>query len=230
MGGNFDDQKSQRIEQLEGMLEEHKKEIENLTTQLASKEIREQSTSPKRPREDEPEANKEAVGQLTRKIRKLQEGRFIITLVDRGSLAWCEVRWRCTNSITLFFLSDLSEAEKAHQMAVVEVQSLQKRLAAAETTSQLRVLQLKDNPTSRHEAVKKETLDSLREENAALVAQLEGRPGVGKLVPISTLENTRLDIKEMEKVIAEKEKRMQRLKEVIIEPALQINECLFNSI
>ena len=77
MSGNFDDQKSQRIEQLEGMLEEHKKEIESLTTQLASKEIDEESASPKRPREVESEPNKEAVGQLTRKIRKLQEGMFL---------------------------------------------------------------------------------------------------------------------------------------------------------
>jgi len=78
----------------------------------------------------------------------------------------------------------------------------------------LRVLQLKDNPTERHEIIKRERLDALKKENTDLLAQLEGRPGGAKLVPMSTLENSRMDVKEMEKVVAEKEKRMMRLKEV----------------
>lgn len=96
----------------------------------------------------------------------------------------------------------------------MEVKALQKRLAAAETTSQMRILQLKDNPAARHESVKREILDNLKRENAELLTQLEGRPGGAKLVPMSTLENSRMDVKEMEKVVAEKEKRMMRLKEV----------------
>ena len=102
-----------------------------------------------------------------------------------------------------------------HALAIAEAKSLHKRLAAAETTSQMRVLQLKDNPAARHEAVKRDVLEGLKRENIELLAQLEGRPGGAKLVPLSTLENSRMDVKEMERLVAEKEKRMMRLKEVI---------------
>ena len=185
MNENADQQKSKRIEELEGLLEEHKKEISSLSTQAMEKEAVAQAASAnalKRQREDTSGDHEQAMGQLSRKLRSMQE--------------------------------ELNHAERANKLAINEAQSLQKRLAASETTSRMRVLQLKDNPTTRHEAVKKELLDGLKRENEALLAQLEGRPGGAKLVPMSTLENCRMDVKEMEKVVAEKEKRMTRLKDV----------------
>ena len=51
---------------------------------------------------------------------------------------------------------------------------------------------------------------------------------VGKLVPISTLENARADIKSMEKVVAEKEKRMMRLKEIWSAKSLEFREAVYS--
>ncbi|KAF3939934.1 hypothetical protein ABW19_dt0205622 [Dactylella cylindrospora] len=180
MTGNYDDQKSQRIEELEGLLGDHKREIEALTKQLGDREMVVAASPPtKRPRNEQGEPL--ASEHLSKRIKVLQD--------------------------------ELDEVQHAHQLALIEVKALQKQLAAAETTSRLRVLQLKDNPVARHEITKAETLNTLRQENQTLLAQLEGQPGGAKLVPISTLERSRLDLREMEAIVAEKEKRMLRLKE-----------------
>lgn len=201
MSTDNEDQKARRIEELERLLEEHKKEITSLISQV--REIEETvQTAPnhvtKRALDISSHEHEEALGQMSRKLRSLQDGKNIS-------------RSRLPTFLT--FLLELNKALANHALAIAEVESLRKRLAAAETTSQLRILQLKENPTERHEIVKRERLDALKRENTDLLAQLEGRPGA-KLVPISTLENSRMDVKEMEKVVAEKEKRMMRLKEV----------------
>lgn len=90
----------------------------------------------------------------------------------------------------------------------------------------VRILELRDNPTSRDQAVKASQLAALKEENAALLAQLEGR--AVKSVPISTLENARKDTKSMERVAAEKEKRMMRLKEIWTSKSNEFREAVYS--
>lgn len=65
----------------------------------------------------------------------------------------------------------------------------------------------------------------MRTENADLLAQLQGNYNA-KVVPISTLENTRLEVKEMEQRVAEKEKRMSRLKEIWSAKSLEFREAV----
>ncbi|EWC44071.1 hypothetical protein DRE_07206 [Drechslerella stenobrocha 248] len=181
MSGNYDDQKSQRIEELEGLLVEHKNEIGMLAKQLQHREL--EGVVP-------PSGYNPKYGSLTHQ-------RDLDQLGQRTKL----------------LENELDGAQQAYQLSLVEIKALQKQLAAAETTSRMRVLQLKDNPTARHESTKAETLRVLKEENKALLAQLEGQSGGIKLVPIGTLERSRLDVKDMEALVAEKEKRMLRLKE-----------------
>ena len=124
--------------------------------------------------------------------------------------------------------TEISELEKHDILLNKEIQALQHRLTSMEGTS-TRILQLKDNPTSREQAVKVSQLTSLREENRALLAQIEGRSeDIGKVVPISTLENARQEIKSMEKLVAEKEKRMMRLKEIWSAKSLEFREAVFS--
>jgi mitotic spindle assembly checkpoint protein MAD1 len=72
-------------------------------------------------------------------------------------------------------------------------------------------LEFKDNPAARHHLVQKKHLDQLSAENAALLVRLQGK-GAG--VPKETLERMKGDIDRMETLVAQKEKRMMRLKEV----------------
>ncbi|CAZ85559.1 unnamed protein product [Tuber melanosporum] len=109
-----------------------------------------------------------------------------------------------------------------------EIDSLHIRLESLEKTS-TRILQLKDNPTSREEAIKVATLDSLRKENASLLAQVEERTDqIGKVIPIHTLNNLRGEMEAMEKVIGEKEKRMTRLKEIWTAKSLEFREAVYS--
>ena len=77
--------------------------------------------------------------------------------------------------------------------------------------SRTRVLELKDNPTSRHQAIQKKQLDQLTAENAALIQRIQGK-GIG--VPKETIERMKGELERMEALVAQKEKRMMRLKEV----------------
>lgn len=108
-----------------------------------------------------------------------------------------------------------------------EIDALHYRIASMENTS-TRILQLKDNPTAREQAVKVATLNALREENAALLAQIEGNLEKAKMVPRATLENVRAEVKDMERVVAEKEKRMTRLKEIWSAKSLEFREAVFS--
>ncbi|KAK6342603.1 coiled-coil domain-containing protein mad1 [Orbilia javanica] len=193
MAGNYDDQKSQRIEELERLLGEHKNEINALTRQLQERDIARAAD-----------------------LQRLEEG-----LDHRRSTVQFQER---IDSL----YKELEISKQAHKMASVEIKALQKQLAASEATSRMRVLQLKDNPAARHEVTKLETLRVLREENKALLAQLEGQPGGTKFVPISTLERSRLDVQEMEALVVEKEKRMTRLKEMWSKKALEFRQAVYS--
>lgn len=88
-----------------------------------------------------------------------------------------------------------------------QLESLEKVVKLSRT----RVIELKDNPTARYQAVQKKHLDQLTAENAALLQRLQGK-GVG--VPKETIERMKGELERMEALVAQKEKRMMRLKEV----------------
>ncbi|KAI9778751.1 MAG: coiled-coil domain-containing protein mad1 [Peltula sp. TS41687] len=112
----------------------------------------------------------------------------------------------------------ISLLEKELEIAKSQIQSLQ-------STSRTRILELRSNPTSNEAAIKQSTLTSLRAENAALLAQLEGQYEA-KVVPISVLDNARQTIEELKGLIAEKEKRMTRLREIWTAKALEFREAV----
>src|SRR5690554_2245696 len=68
--------------------------------------------------------------------------------------------------------TEIAELQKHDTLSKKEIQALQHRLTSMEGMS-TRILQLNDNPTSREQAVKLSQLTSLREENRALLAQIE---------------------------------------------------------
>ncbi|KAK6330145.1 coiled-coil domain-containing protein mad1 [Orbilia blumenaviensis] len=193
MSGNYDDQKSQRIEELERLLGEHKNEIDALSRQLQERDI---ARNTDLQRLEENVDHKRSFDQFQEKIDSLNK--------------------------------ELEASKNAYKLVAVEMNALEKQLAASEATSRMRILQLRDNPAARHEVTKAETLRVLRDENKALLAQLEGQPGGTRFVPISTLERSRLDLQEMEALVAEKEKRMARLKEMWSKKALEFRQAVYS--
>ncbi|KFY91869.1 hypothetical protein V500_04420 [Pseudogymnoascus sp. VKM F-4518 (FW-2643)] len=115
---------------------------------------------------------------------------------------------------------ELSTAQSAAQKLTKELSVTKERLTAATAHKQTRVLELRDNPTSNAEAIKMSTLNALKEENAALVAQLLAGPTTtrsaasSKTVPLATLESAQRECRELEAQAASSRKAMARLKQV----------------
>ncbi|KAK3641924.1 coiled-coil domain-containing protein mad1 [Elasticomyces elasticus] len=107
-----------------------------------------------------------------------------------------------------------------------ELEVCGKQLTALRSASRTRTLELRNNPTAEVEKVKMVTLTTLREENKGLLAQLEGKPHSAKVVPISTLESVRLEVKEREETIKGLEKKMLRLKQIWSSKALEFREAV----
>lgn len=191
-----DEQKTKRIQELEALVDEYRKELQTLHEGLAKQKddpMAREAPGTKRPREEEAD---DRLGQLSRKNRKLQDE--IATLQQSSALL-----------------------QKELQVSKTQVSSLQQ-------TSRTRILELRSNPTAEHEAVKLSTLETLRAENKALLAKLEGQPYNTDTVPISTLHNVRLEIQDLEKTVASKEKLMKRMKEIWSAKFLEFREAVFS--
>ncbi|RKP34966.1 mitotic checkpoint protein-domain-containing protein, partial [Dimargaris cristalligena] len=132
-------------------------------------------------------------------------------------------------------------AESESEMAVLRSQlaRLEKQLAAQNSEMALlehkigqgdynprttRILQLIDNPTSKAYEIREATLQALRKENA----QLQGSDSGGALVPQQTVDNLISSHADMQKQVAEKDKRMVRLKEVWRAKAQEIREAVYS--
>ncbi len=99
--GNFDEQKNQRIEELEALLEEYKKEVEDLKASIKKFEIPATTgadgAGTKRSREDD--EDNERIGQLSRKNRQLQDGTYMCV----SSRKYGRAKFLCRNCKTYQF-------------------------------------------------------------------------------------------------------------------------------
>ncbi|KAJ1658369.1 coiled-coil domain-containing protein mad1 [Dispira simplex] len=99
-----------------------------------------------------------------------------------------------------------------------------------------RVLQLAENPTSRAYAIREATLQNLRLENEQLREQLtqQSKPqgadesGQTPSLPSQTVQNLLTDHKSMQQQVEEKEKRMRRLKEGWRAKAQEMREAVYS--
>ncbi|KAL6912755.1 hypothetical protein ACHAPO_007281 [Fusarium lateritium] len=141
----FDQARVQRVQELEDLVDQYKKEVQTLHTELSSLEP---STGPqpvtgsKRSRVED-ESTQEQLGQLTRKKRKLEE--------------------------------ELTKARNKISLLEKDLSTSREQLKAAKQSTQTRVLSLKSNPTSDFEAIKRSTLKALKKENEELLATLRGK-------------------------------------------------------
>ncbi|KAM0234689.1 hypothetical protein ACHAP5_009959 [Fusarium lateritium] len=197
----FDQARSQRVQELEELVDKYKTEVQNLHAELSAVEpsatgTPQPATGSKRSRAED-DSTQEQLGQLTRKKRMLEE------------------------QVTKF----------QNKMALLEkdLSTSREQLQAAKQQTQTRVLSLKSNPTSDFEAIKRSTLESLKKENEDLLAKLRGSASV-PTIPTSVLSAMEREIAAAKTETASAEKRTRRLKEVWGSKSQEFKEAIFSTL
>lgn len=124
------------------------------------------------------------------------------------------------------FNDDLSQLQTRNATLEAELKANVSQLKALRESSKTRVLEFRDNPTAKTERIKMSTLNTLKEENKALLEQLEGRPNGTKVVPISTLDNVRQQMEELQAAIAQRDLKQKRLKDIWTAKFLEFAEAV----
>ena len=202
--GSGSAEKQKRVEGLEGLVSQYRDEVLTLSSTLSSVEAQpgnpfsQAVTSNKRPHDD-PAAD-ERVGLLVRKNRTLQ--------------------------------ADLFAIQQSTQILQAELSAAKDQLKSTQQTARTRILSLRSNPTDDFEAHKLTSIETLRAENRVLLTQLEQSlpadtgSSSERLVPLATLESIRLELKDLEKQVADREKRMLRLKQIWSQKGLEMREAV----
>ena len=89
-----------------------------------------------------------------------------------------------------------------------------------------RILQLRENPTSQYERTKLETLNLLKAENAALRSIQEGTTPAPPTVPRASVEVLRKELASVQKELADREKRLTRLKSIFSSKSLEFRQAV----
>ncbi|KAF2211221.1 hypothetical protein CERZMDRAFT_43702 [Cercospora zeae-maydis SCOH1-5] len=122
--------------------------------------------------------------------------------------------------------AELEKLQKRNNLLEAELKASNSQIKSLKASSKTRVLEFRNNPTAEIEAIKMSTLNTLREENAALLAQLEGQPNGTKVVPVSSLENIRLQLEETKTQMKKMEKKDMRLRQIYSAKALEFREAV----
>ena len=195
----FDAIKSQRIADLEALVDQHRTEVQNLNTELSSLENRApaQPQSPlKRSRVEESDDHQ--LGQLSRKNRKLQDA--LCTLQSTHALLQSE---------HAALQSQLTSLQHPARTRILSLRSNPSDNFEATKFSTLSTLRQEN----------KDLLTQLESRYDAAGT---------KLVPQSTLENLRLEMQDLEQQVKDREKRMLRLKEIFGKKSLEFREAVFS--
>lgn len=209
----FDAQKTKRIQDLESLVDQYRQELQTLNDSFAKLESQvqaqqqQQSLQPfpssprKRPRNDE--EGDDLLGQLSRQNRTLQDS--------------------------------LSTLRTTNASLTADLAATRAQLDTLKNESRTRILSLRSNPTSDHISLKQSEIDGLRAENKALLERFvpstlpdssSGPTEQVQLVPVHSLNNARAELKAMEEVVREKEKRMLRLKQIWSLKSLEFREAV----
>ena len=210
----FDEARSERIKELESLLDQHRTELSTLQSDLEQAEaVASQPSAPqptagsKRPREDAND-DTERASSMARKARSLQD--------------------------------ELNKVSTARTLLEKELHAARSQLESLKASSQTRILEFRANPTAEAARIKQTTLDTLRSENESLLQQLESlhsdentapatrngdRKSRNKMVPATTADRLRAELDEKTKAIATLEKKEKRLKTTFSAQVRQFREA-----
>jgi mitotic spindle assembly checkpoint protein MAD1 len=196
---HYDEQKTKQIQELEALVDQYRTELSTLHTSLQQAEKPPNSTPEPQlgsKRPLSPSPEDERIATLNRKNRHLQNA--------------------------------LTETQKALTLAQNDLSATKTQLSSFKSTSRPRILSLRSNPTSDFENYRLSSITKLREENRDLLTQLQGDSAAKsvKVVPLSSFEATQTELEEQKALVAEKEKRMLRLKQIWTAKSLEFREAI----
>ncbi|KAL8810554.1 MAG: hypothetical protein Q9200_002476, partial [Gallowayella weberi] len=203
----FDAQKSKRIQDLEALVDQYRQELQAINESSSKPESQQQAqdssllslSTRKRPRDDNED---DPLGQLSRKNRTLQDS--------------------------------LSTLQTSHAQLVADLSATKSQLHSLQQDSRTRILTLRSNPTDNHLSLRQSEIAGLRAENKALLAQFvpssqpnSTSPPTAEIqtVPVHSLNNARAELAALETALADKEKRMLRLKQIWSLKSLEFREA-----
>lgn len=195
----FDEQKAAQIAQLQQLVDEYRSELHKVHEELSQREA---------PPREEPQSRGTKRPLSPTDSTAESERLSVLTRKNRK------------------LQEALSKSEQATTLAKKELDAAKSQLRSLKAKSRTRVLELRDNPTAEAEKIKMTTLKTLQAENRDLLAQLRGNHVGAKVAPVSTLEALKLEIQEMERVVADKEKRNRRLREIYSAKATEFREAV----
>lgn len=201
--GNLDEKKMQRIEQLEKLLDDSKAQVKDLESQVNFFEASFSNLAP-------------AAG----KKRSAPDEPDSPQREQVGQLA------RKNRALQ----DDLDSLKTKFKVMEKELSVARDQLAAARRASNVRILELQDNPTAKHEAVKQTAINELRTENEDLRKLIyDGETGVTsfQVVPVSTLVALQREIQIAREDTSSALKKCRRLKEVWTDKSSEFKEAVF---
>ncbi|KAJ5382387.1 Mitotic checkpoint [Penicillium concentricum] len=195
----FDGQKSEQITQLQQLVDEYRGELHKVHEELSKQEA---------PKEDQAEAR--GVKRPLSPTNSEAEAERIAVLSRKNRK----------------LQEHLTKSDQATTLARRELDAAKSQIKSLKAKSRTRVLELRDNPTAQTEQIKMATLATLQSANKDLMAQLRGGRTDVKVVPVSALESIKLEMQDMERTVADKEKRMRRLKEIWTAKSSEFREAV----
>lgn len=204
--GRFDEAKAEKLKMLEQQVAELKKTNADLEQALEEARARPSTSG-----DDEGSAGAKA------RIAELEAG--------ASSILFAQDRLEPDNNLPRLELAEITEtAENAAEKVADLEQELFELGATINAGNHVppttRVVQFTHNPIAEDVNLKKETFERLRRENEELVQRLgEVERGLGideeaQVVPRSSWQNIWMEKEDMVKTVADKEKRLLRLKQV----------------
>lgn len=197
----FDAQKSAQIAQLEQLVDEYRNELQKAHEELSQREP---------PSQQSEEAQNRGLKRPLSPTESDAENERLAVLTRKNRK----------------LQESLAKSQEATTLAKRELDAAKSQIKSLKAKSHTRILELRDNPTAITEKIKMTTLNTLRSENQALMAQLRGENTGVKVVPVSTLDSLKLEMQEMERIVAEKEKRMRRFKEIFTAKSSEFREAV----
>lgn len=205
----FDEARATRVQELEKIVDQYRSEVEGLHAELSAKE--------------DPAATALMVPQLSagsKRPRSPDED-------EQEQLGQLNRKNRKLQE-------DLSGAQTQVALLERDLSAVREQLTAAQEQTKTRVLSLRSNPTSDHEAIKRSTLDALQKENKELLATLKSRngkapPGIA-FIPTSVLGSMEREIAAAKAETASAQKSARRLKEVWGSKSQEFKEAIFSTL
>ena len=121
---------------------------------------------------------------------------------------------------------ETTELHKRITILESEYKAQHVQLKKMKESGRIRVLELKSNPTADAEALKLSTVRTLREANAELLIRLEGATTSLNSVPLATLTAAQDELAELTHTVAERDKRIKRLKQIWTAKSLEFREAV----